>query len=232
MNRPKRLPHPLRVASIPERLPSCIRPMLAVEAQEPFDSDHHQFEIKWDGIRCLAFVEGGRVRLQSRRLIDITAQFPELASLGGLPFGTVLDGELVAMEDGRPCLEKVQGRALLQDRLRTNFQSQSSPMIYVVFDLVYAHGKSITAKPLLERRRELDGLILGLASDRIILSAAVIGRGRDLFHAVKALGLEGIMAKSLDGPYRAGRRTELWKKIKLAGYGRKRPRQTEYSPWV
>jgi ATP-dependent DNA ligase len=73
-------------------LPKFIKPMLAVEATEPFDSDDHVFEIKWDGIRCLAFIEAGQVRLQRRELVNITAQFPELASLVGLPDGMVLDG--------------------------------------------------------------------------------------------------------------------------------------------
>jgi ATP-dependent DNA ligase len=66
-------------------LPDLIKPMLAMAVPEPFDSDHHLFEIKWDGIRCLAFIENGRVRLQSRELIDITAEFPELGCLAHLP---------------------------------------------------------------------------------------------------------------------------------------------------
>jgi ATP-dependent DNA ligase len=98
--------------------PKVIKPMLAVAVAEPFDSDSYLFEIKWDGIRCVAFLEAERVRLQSRDLIDITAQFPELVCLAHLPDGSVLDGELVAMEANKPCLGKIQGRALLQDRHR------------------------------------------------------------------------------------------------------------------
>jgi bifunctional non-homologous end joining protein LigD len=194
--------------------------MLAVETQEPFDSDQHLFEIKWDGIRCLAFIENSRARLQSRELIDITAQFPELDCLAHLPDGTVLDGELVAMKDGRPSLERIQGRAQLQDRHRIELRSRSSPVVYVGFDLVYVRGVPITARPLLERRRELEQLLVGLERNRVILSEAVLGQGRDLFHAVQKLGLEGIMAKSLDGQYRPGRRTALWTKIKVTGYQR------------
>ena len=69
--------------------------MLAAKAHAPFDSEQHLFEIKWDGIRCLAFIGGGRLRLQSRQLTEITSQFPELNGLMRLPPGTVLDGELV-----------------------------------------------------------------------------------------------------------------------------------------
>jgi ATP-dependent DNA ligase len=201
-------------------LPNVIRPMLAVPVPEPFDSDHHLFEIKWDGIRCLAFVDAGRVRLQSRDLIDITAQFPELGCLAHLPDGSVLDGELVAMKANKPCLGKIQGRALLKDRHRIALTSQCSPVVYVVFDLIYLDGNPLLAKPLLERRRNLEQLLSGFQGDRIILSEAVLGQGRDLFQAVEKLGLEGIMAKSLDGPYRPGKRTALWRKIKSKGYSR------------
>jgi ATP-dependent DNA ligase len=201
-------------------LPDVIRPMLAVAVPKPFDSDHHLFEIKWDGIRCLAFVNAGGVRLQSRDSIDITAQFPELGCLAHLPNGTVLDGELVAMEIDRPCLSRIQGRAQLQDRHRIALTSQSSPVVYVVFDLIYLDGNPLVAKPLLERRRELERLLSGFQGDRIILSEAVLGQGRDLFQAVEKLGLEGIMAKSLDGIYRPGKRTALWRKIKSKGYNR------------
>jgi len=199
-------------------LPDLVKPMLAIPAPEPFDSDHHLFEIKWDGIRCLAFVENGQIRLQSRQVTDITAQFPELAGVAQLPDGTVLDGALVAMEESRPSLAKIQGRALLQDRHRIEFMSQSSPVVYVMFDLVYVRGESIMAKPLLERPQELEQLLSGLQPKRILLSQAVLGQGRDLFQAVQKLGLEGIMAKSLDGHYRPGKRTALWKKIKVKGY--------------
>ncbi len=189
--------------------------MLAVAAPEPFDSDSHLFEIKWDGIRCLAFVDGGRVRLQSRELIDITVQFPQLARLAQLPDGTVLDGELVAMERNKPSLAKIQARALLQDRHRIELTSRCSPVVYIVFDLIYLDGEPLVAKPLLERRRHLEQLLSGLHVNQIILSEAVLGQGRDLFQAVQKLGLEGIMAKSLDGHYRPGKRTALWKKIKV-----------------
>src|SRR5262245_15340227 len=105
-------------------LPSVIKPMLAVAAPGPFDSDDHLFEVKWDGVRCLAFIERDRVRLQSRHLLDMTAQFPELAVLRELPGGTVLDGELVCLTHGKPDLSKVQQRVHLQDRNRIRMLSE------------------------------------------------------------------------------------------------------------
>src|SRR5436190_20256435 len=85
----------------PGSLPTFIEPMLA-KPGEPFDSDEFLFEIKWDGFRAICYVAGGRYRLIGRRKSDFTAQFPELAPLSGLPNGSVIDGEIVAMVNGKP----------------------------------------------------------------------------------------------------------------------------------
>src|SRR5437773_248796 len=113
-------------------LPQTFDPMLAQKAEAPFDSEHHLFEVKWDGIRCLALIEGSRVRLQSRHLNEITLQFPELAVLGALPSGTVLDGELVVFKEGKPSLRHIQQRALLQNGWRIQHLSQTTPVTYMV----------------------------------------------------------------------------------------------------
>jgi len=195
-------------------LPKFIRPMLAMESKEPFDSDDHLFEMKWDGIRCLAFIEAGRVRLQSRELIDISAQFPELGALAELPNGTVLDGEMVSMVGGRPCLVNIQRRVQLQDRYRIEMLSRSSPVVYVVFDLLYVRSKSIVAAPLFKRRAQLEEIVREVEGVPMVLSEAVLTQGCDLFAFAAKLGQEGIMAKALDGCYTPGRRTSLWRKTK------------------
>ncbi len=195
-------------------LPRAIKPMLAVEAREPFDSDAHLFEIKWDGIRCLAFIDCGCLLLQSRELIDITARFPELAGLAALPNGTALDGELVSLRGAIPCLEDVQRRVQLRDSNRIQLLSRSSPVVFVVFDLLYLHGESIMARSLMERRVRLEEIVADFKAAPVALSKAVLTQGRDLFAAAMKLGQEGIMAKLLDGRYAAGKRTGLWKKIK------------------
>src|SRR5260221_9456807 len=107
-------------------LPPSINPMLAAKAEVPFDSEQHLFELKWDGIRCLAFVERACVRLQSRQLTEVTFQFPELAGLARLPSGTVLDGELVVFRHEKPSLESIQRRAQLQNSSRIE---RLSPMM-------------------------------------------------------------------------------------------------------
>lgn len=197
-------------------LPESINPMLAKRADAPFDSPEHQFEIKWDGIRCLGLIKARRVRLQSRQLLDITAQFPELACLAQLPSGTVLDGELVVMEHGKPSLRRVETRALLQNRTRIQFLSELMPVSYVVFDLLYLEDKQLLRAPLCHRRLLLERLIQRAGLPGILMSEVVRDNGRRLFAEVARLNLEGIMAKRLDSPYLPGRRCGHWMKIKTA----------------
>src|SRR5258707_868034 len=116
-------------------LPPSINPMLAAKAAVPFDSEQHLFEIKWDGIRCLAFVKVGHVRLQSRQLTEITFQFPELAGLGRLPSGTVLDGELIVFQHDKPSLAEIQRRALLQNSSRIKNLRRINPFRYMGCDI-------------------------------------------------------------------------------------------------
>ena len=192
-------------------LPQVLNPMLAQKAEVPFDSEQHLFEIKWDGIRCLAFVEGGRVRLQSRQLTEITGQ---LAGLSRLPSGTVLDGELVVFLDEKPSLESIQRRALLQNSSRIQHLSRMTPVTYLVFDLLFLRNTPLMAAPFSVRREALIKLYQQLAVPRLLLSEGLSRYGCQLFAQVMRLGLEGMMAKRLDAPYLPGKRSRHWLKIK------------------
>ena len=197
-------------------LPKIIKPMLAQTAQSPFDSEDHLFEIKWDGIRCVAFVEGGALRLQSRQGIEITRQFPELSSLRRLPSGTVLDGELVVLKGGKPCFCEIQRRAHLQSRPLINLVSDSTPVTYMVFDLLYLRGKPVMTLPLTVRREALKGLLCPLLLAGVLVPEGIIGNGRAFFRQIAHQGLEGIVAKRLDSPYLPGRRSPAWRKLKVS----------------
>jgi bifunctional non-homologous end joining protein LigD len=188
--------------------------MLAQRANAPFDSEDFTFEVKWDGIRCLAFVERHGVRLQSRELLDITVQFPELACLAALPTGTILDGELVSLRDGRPCLLEIQRRVQLQNLHRVRYASQTEPVVYLVFDLLYTKETSLMAAPLTVRRAQLNSLISQTSLPPITMPESIPCHGRVLFEHVVTLGLEGIMAKRKDSPYSPGKRSRAWLKIK------------------
>ena len=195
-------------------LPKFIKPMLAATASEPFDSQQYVFEVKWDGIRCLAFVEGRRVRLQSRQLMDLTAQFPELDSLRALPDGTVLDGELVVLEQQRPSLSKVQQRVQRQDRNRIRLLSQQSPAAYMVFDLLYLRGRAVMRESLTNRREMLGEIVGTLRLPGVHVTESIAACGRALFREVMRRGLEGVMAKRADSEYLPGKRSRTWQKIK------------------
>lgn len=195
-------------------LPHTFNPMLAKQADGPFDSENHLFEIKWDGIRCLAFIEPGLLRLQSRGRLDITPQFPELGCLRQLPSGTLPDGELVIMREGRPSLREIEKRALQQSRHRIECFSRLSPVVYMVFDLPYLKGKPLLAEPFSTRRERLQELLRRSCVPGALLPEGISTCGRQLFAEVTRLGLEGVMAKRLDGPYLPGKRTFYWLKIK------------------
>jgi ATP-dependent DNA ligase len=211
-------------------LPLTIKPMLAAKAETPFDSEQHLFEVKWDGIRCLAFVESGRVRLQSRHSTEMTFQFPELACLARLPSGTVLDGELVVFQDDKPSLAGIQRRALLQNSSRIQYLSQSTPVSYMVFDLLFLRNKPLLAAPLSTRREALIRLCEQSVLPRVLLSEGLRRRGRELFAQIMRLGLEGMLAKRLDAPYLPGKRSRHWLKIKPVPTATKLPPISALAP--
>src|SRR5271154_100172 len=104
--------------SVPRSLPAFIQPMLACRGTA-FDDDAYLFEIKWNGIRMLAFVDTPGYRLMNRRAVDTTSRYPEFACLAGLPTGTVLDGEMVVLRNGQPDLDLLQSRDKTRSALKT-----------------------------------------------------------------------------------------------------------------
>ena len=196
-------------------LDARVEPMLAITADEPFDSPEFAFEPKWDGVRTIAFVDGGVVRLQTRNLLDCTAQYPEAHGVSEALTGAyqaILDGEIVALDErGVPSFQKLQPRMHQRDESELRRLRKSTPVIYEVFDVLWLDGEWVTRKPLRERQRLLDEVLTPMGSIR--RSEQFIGTGTALFEAVKEQGLEGIVAKRLDAPY-APTRSAAWVKIK------------------
>lgn len=188
-----------------------LQPMLATPGQPP-EAPDYLYEVKWDGFRCLAYVDGG-TRLLSRRGHGLHQAFPEVAQLEALlPAGPplILDGELVILEEGRPAIGRLQER-LAAGRPRPG----SPPARLVAFDLLYLKGRSLLDQPLTARRTRLEELLDQVpAGARLELSRALPGAGRQLLEAVTAQGLEGVMAKRLASPYQPGRRSPDWLKIR------------------
>jgi ATP-dependent DNA ligase len=182
---------------------------------EAFDSDEYLFEIKWDGTRALAFADGdGAYRLANRRRVDLTPRYPDLAGLGRLPAGTILDGEIVVLgPDGKPDFSALQSRDHAGPT-RVPMLARSTPATFVAFDQLYSGYESILARPCVERRTILADTIAALADPRVIMSQGVIGDGRAYFERICAENLEGIVAKRLSSPYLPGRRSDAWIKVK------------------
>ena len=197
-----------------EPMPEKIEPMLARLGPLP-PGDNWAYEIKWDGVRAIGYAEGGRLRLESRNGNAITARYPELRELGRA-LGThqaVLDGEVVAFdENGRPSFQRLQRRMHLTSEGQVRRLSQSEPVVYMVFDLLWLDGHSLLELPYQERRARLAEL--GLSGPTWQAPAHHVGDGAALLAASKAQGLEGIVAKRLDCPYTPGRRSQGWVKVK------------------
>ncbi|MCA8953120.1 MAG: hypothetical protein KDE27_26650 [Planctomycetes bacterium] len=202
----------------PARLPEHVEPMLA-KIGRPFDSEDHFFEIKWDGVRAVTYVENDQHRMHGRRRRDLATRYPELAFLSRLPAGTVLDGELIVLQaDGRPDFRAILSRenARAADAAR---RARLHPVVYVVFDLLYLDFRPLLEQPFTTRRAALEQLVESVGASagearRIVLSEGVVGAGLELFAAAVERQLEGVVAKRLDAPYRPGERSEAWQKIK------------------
>ena len=195
---------------IPE-LPRFVPPMLA-KPGVPFDSSDHLFELKWDGTRVLAFVDSRGYRLVNRHRADVTDRYPELRFLNDLPVGTILDGEVVVLRQGKPDFKLLLSRNQARAPIKIRSLAKTLPATYVVFDLLYHRFESLLALPLWERRQRLETVARACADSKLVFSEGIVGSGRAFFEAVRAEGLEGVVAKRLDGRYRPGRRA--WIKIK------------------
>jgi bifunctional non-homologous end joining protein LigD len=200
-----------------ERLPELIKPMLAVpgELPTPAEDDDWVYEMKWDGVRAVVYIDGGRARATSRNDIDITVSYPELRALGAA-LGTtqvVFDGELVAFDaHGRPSFSRLQQRMHVADAAAARRLSAKVPVGYVVFDLLHLDGRSLLREPYDTRRELLDGLELG--GDSWQVSPVFSGPGADVLAASGDQGMEGVVAKRRSSTYQPGRRTPNWRKIK------------------
>jgi bifunctional non-homologous end joining protein LigD len=190
--------------------------MLASPGDLPHDSSRWGFEIKWDGVRAVTYINDGSVRASGRRGTDFTDRYPELAALADLLPGkaAVLDGEVVAFDDGHPSFER------LQQRMHVSYPDarliRQVPVHYVVFDILYLDGHTLFDLTYAERRGLLDDLELaaGPIEAPPYLNGADAGQLTDLLAFTREQGLEGLIAKRLDSRYVPGRRVDFWLKIK------------------
>ncbi|MGH2942642.1 MAG: DNA ligase D, partial [Solirubrobacteraceae bacterium] len=221
-----------------EPMPARLTPMLAKPSRElPPDDERWAYEIKWDGVRAIAYSEPGRLRFESRNHNDISASYPELRALNRAlsSHHAILDGEIVAFdENGRPSFGRLQGRMHVSSESTARRRAKDLPVAYIVFDLLWLDGHSLMDLPYEERRARLAEL--ELQGSHWQTPDHVVGDGAAVLEASHANGLEGVVAKRLDSPYEPGRRSPCWLKVKnvmredvvvggwLPGEGRRRNR--------
>jgi bifunctional non-homologous end joining protein LigD len=195
-----------------EPMPSP-EPMMAASALKPFDDDAWVFEPKWDGVRAIAICETS-TRLISRNHHDVTIAYPELSDIYEklAAQNAMVDGEIVALENGRPSFELLQTRMHVRNERQIARLAAQTPVTYVVFDLLYLDGRSLVREPFQKRRELLEKTIN--PDDWLQVSPSVQGEGISLFEAARASNLEGIIAKKLLSVYEPGKRSRSWLKIK------------------
>jgi len=196
-------------------MPVKIHPMLAESVEKAFDGAEWLFEIKWDGYRAIAFIDGGKVRLVSRNQNDLTPRYPELKDMAQFIQAktAILDGEVVALdEEGKASFSLMQQRTGFRPGGKRATANADVPVLYYAFDLLYLDGYDWRRVPLEERKRKLASLVT--TGDAVRYSDHYEERGKALFEMARQKGLEGIVAKKRASFYEE-RRSREWLKIKI-----------------
>jgi bifunctional non-homologous end joining protein LigD len=196
--------------SMPQGMPVT----LAQLREGVFSDPDWLFEIKWDGVRTLAQIQNGKVKLWARSGRDITGEYPDLADVPKYlrVKEAIADGEIVTLDaNGRSDFHKLQNR--LGVSRPSEKLMQSIPPTYYLFDLLYADGFDLRKAPLIERKELLCRLVV--PNDKVRYSSHVVEKGKELFEAAREKNLEGIIAKLADSPY-PGSRTSSWLKLKIS----------------
>ncbi len=191
-----------------------IRPMEPISYPEAFDSSDYVYQVKWDGVRMLSYIDGNEVRLINKKLNPRTVQYPELQQLPEFLTSdrVILDGEIIVLKDGKPSFPSVMKRDQTSNAKTISYLCGLLPINYMVFDILFLNKSSLTAAPYLERA--------ALLADTVDFSSPPLhlvenfSQGKNLFEAVRNKDLEGIVAKKKNSLYIAGKQHRDWFKIK------------------
>jgi bifunctional non-homologous end joining protein LigD len=199
-----------------EPMPDLIKPMLAAPGELPKSDKGWAYEFKWDGVRAIVYVDGGRVRALTRNDKDLVANFPELHDIGAFlgSRSAILDGEIIALDDeGRPSFGKLSHRLHVTAKSAITRLAKESPVSFLAFDLLYLEGHSTLGLPYDDRRSLLEAL--KLQGDTFATPPSVLdAKGADILAVAKERGLEGVVIKRRDSTYAQGRRNGDWVKVK------------------
>lgn len=187
--------------------------MLISEMVDPFDSPNFIYEIKWDGIRTLSFLDT-KTDMRNKRNKLMVPIFPELESLyKQVKTKCIIDHELLVLKNGIPDFYEVQKRALMSNPFKIKLAADKYPASVIAYDILYYKDKDITMLPLMERKKYLTEVVI--ENNLISVSRFIENDGIKLYELVKEKGLEGIVAKRKDSLYWQGKRTKDWVKCKI-----------------
>lgn len=190
-----------------------ISPMLIAENQAPFDDGDFIYELKLDGIRCLAYLDSTQCELRNKRNKRLSQIYPELSGINKyVKERCILDGELVLINNGKPDFYELQRRSLMSNPVKINIAAKKLPVSFTAFDIVYIKDKTITDKTLIERKNILFDTVN--ETPELALSRHIETTGVAFFELAKNQGLEGIVAKRRGSKYFFGKRTKDWIKMK------------------
>ena len=187
------------------------KPMLAKEAPQAFSDKNWIFEIKWDGFRAIAYING-MVSLRSRNNKELINNFPEFKELKQLTRNVVLDGEIVVIKKGKTSFQAVQERGKAVKARDIQTEKATSPAQYIVFDILEKDGKTLINLPLTERKKILQESLK--ESEHVTISDFIEEKGEPYFKAAIEKGLEGVIGKRKNSTYQPGLRSNDWLKIK------------------
>ena len=208
-------PRPGHAGARAEPPPPPPQPMLATPVSDPFSAEGWIFELKYDGVRALASMSGGAVKLVGRNGRDETSRYPELQGLAPAVHAkdAIIDGEIVVLDDqGRPSFERLQSRINVSRQADIERAARESPVVFIAFDIVRLDGRDLTSTSLRIRKKTLRDVITPSAV--LMFADHVENDGTAFFEQVRRLGVEGVVAKRADSVYQPGRRTRDWLKIK------------------
>lgn len=172
-------------------------------------------QVKWDGVRMLSYYDGTKIRLVNRRLHDRTARYPELQHLNEHCHATsfILDGELVAFQDGKPSFYEIMKRDSLRSSRSIQHAATQIPIVYMVFDILFANDQWVTELPLIERQQLLSDLIRPQPYLHLVEN---FPDGQALFRAISNQGMEGVILKRVDSKYLIQGKDNRWQKHKIS----------------
>lgn len=190
-----------------------IKPMLIKEMTEPFNSNDWLYELKLDGIRCIAYLDNTKTDLRNKRNMNLLPKFTELNMIHKqIKEKCILDGELIVLRNGVPDFYELQRRTLLSDSFKIQLAYSKLPASFVAYDIIYYKDKDVTEMPLIERKTILQEVLKENKS--IAISRFIEEKGIELFNIADQQKLEGVVAKRKQSKYYFDKRTNDWIKFK------------------